>query len=150
MITGDKAETAVAIGRMCGLLKPDHELELLLKLSGQSLRQRLDDLVHFFTKASRDSTPSQNTISSTITQVLMKTFAPPPKAVVVEKSKVEEIPRESMIEKTESLIKRERSFRDGEVTLTSSTQLWPSQIEEESRSCATSFRSGVSGMNSVC
>lgn len=150
MITGDKAETAVAIGRMCGLLKPDHELELLLKLSGQSLRQRLDDLVHFFTKTSRDSTPSQTTISSTITQVLMRTFAPPSSTKVDEnkiENKIEEKTRESMIDKTENLLKRERSFRDGEIASSPSTQFLPSHIEEESRSCATSYRSGVNFYN---
>ncbi len=30
---------------MCGLLQRDHELELLLKLSGSALRQKLEDLV---------------------------------------------------------------------------------------------------------
>lgn len=49
MITGDKPETAVAIGRMCGLLRPQHELEMLVKVSGgEVLRKRLADLLNFF------------------------------------------------------------------------------------------------------
>ena len=33
------------VGRMCGLLRLEHELELLLKITGSGLRQKLDDLV---------------------------------------------------------------------------------------------------------
>jgi magnesium-transporting ATPase (P-type) len=48
MITGDKPETAVAIGRMCGLVGPQHELEMLVKARGESLRFRLAEILHFF------------------------------------------------------------------------------------------------------
>lgn len=54
MITGDKPETAVAIGRMCGLLRPQHELEMLVKGPGtsepESLHLRLAGLLLFFEK----------------------------------------------------------------------------------------------------
>lgn len=44
MITGDKAETAFAIGKMCSLISPDHTVERVLGLSGPELRQRLGDI----------------------------------------------------------------------------------------------------------
>jgi magnesium-transporting ATPase (P-type) len=51
MITGDKPETAVAIGRMCGLLRPQHELEMMVKVTkGETLRLRLAELLQFFEK----------------------------------------------------------------------------------------------------
>lgn len=51
MITGDKPETAVAIGRMCGLILPHHELEMMVKVAkGEILRLRLAELLHFFEK----------------------------------------------------------------------------------------------------
>lgn len=44
MITGDKAETAIAIGKMCSLLGDHHHIERVLRLSGEALRQRIFDL----------------------------------------------------------------------------------------------------------
>ena len=51
MITGDKPETAIAIGRMCGLLKPQHEIETMVKVTKtDTLRLRLTELSFFFAK----------------------------------------------------------------------------------------------------
>lgn len=50
MITGDKAETAVAIGKKCALIQPGrHEIERVLNLSDEALRQRIIDLHIFIT-----------------------------------------------------------------------------------------------------
>lgn len=37
-IVGDKAETAMAISRICGLLRPGMEVEKVVGLKGQALR----------------------------------------------------------------------------------------------------------------
>lgn len=51
MITGDKPETAVAIGRMCGLVTPEHDLEMMVNIpKGESLRLHLTEIIHFFDK----------------------------------------------------------------------------------------------------
>lgn len=165
MITGDKAETAVAIGRMCGLLKQDHELELLLKLSGSSLRQRLDDLVLFVEKTNHEemTTNSQTTISSSLTQILKKTFANRDSQQSLSKEQQQQqdqqqqqqnnteirgsdIGRDSMISKTESLLKKERSKKEierlTEHTNTMSNFL-PSNFEDDNKSNTASFRSAV-------
>jgi hypothetical protein len=147
MITGDKAETAVAIGRMCGLLKPDHELELLLKFTGPSLKQRLDDLVHFFdqmgpeasgaparTAAAAPSRESTRTMSTTISQVLMKAFAPMPPATG---ESAATLPQGG------SMMDKSGTPKEAEISSGPSTLFLPSTLEEDSRSCATSFRSGV-------
>lgn len=47
MITGDKAETAMAIGRVCGFLKEGCQVEKLLGMYGEALRQRMLDLYAF-------------------------------------------------------------------------------------------------------
>lgn len=147
MITGDKAETAVAIGRMCGLLKPDHELELLLKFTGASLKQRLNDLAHYFNEigttaagkgfppSCRESTSAPRTISTTISQVLMKAFEPMSSA---EASTRTQLQRDSMTIKSDTHTNREAEITSGHSTLFLSPTL-----EEDSRSCATSLRSGV-------
>jgi hypothetical protein len=135
MITGDKAETAVAIGRMCGLLKPDHELELLLKLTGDSLRQKLDDLVHFFSRTSFHQRPSQATVSSSLTQVLRRTFSPAPsESFITRASEPSSVPqRDSMTRKTDSLMKREEnSF---------ASQFLPAHLDDDSKSLTASYRS---------
>jgi magnesium-transporting ATPase (P-type) len=50
MITGDKAETAVAIGKKCALIQPGkHEIERVLNLSDEALRQRIIDLHTYIT-----------------------------------------------------------------------------------------------------
>jgi phospholipid-translocating P-type ATPase (flippase) len=50
MITGDKAETAVAIGKKCALIQPGkHEIERVLNLSDEALRQRIIDLHAYIT-----------------------------------------------------------------------------------------------------
>lgn len=136
MITGDKAETAVAIGRMCGLLKPDHELELLLKLTGDSLRQKLDDLVHFFSRTSFHQRPSQATVSSSLTQILRRTFSPTPSEPFITPAPEPPGPqRDSMTRKTDSLMKREEnSF---------ASQFLPTHLDDDSRSLTASYRSGV-------
>jgi magnesium-transporting ATPase (P-type) len=59
MITGDKAETAVAIGKKCALIQPGkHEIERVVNLSGEVLRQRILDL--FVYVHSRDNGPEAN------------------------------------------------------------------------------------------
>ena len=144
MITGDKAETAVAIGRMCGLLKPDHELELLLKFTGTALKQRLNDLAHYFREmgttaggpqSCRESTSTPRTISTTISQVLMKAFEPMSSAEASTKTQPQ---RDSVTIKSETHTNREAEIASGHSTL-----FLPPTLEEDSRSCATSFRSGV-------
>eukprot|EP01031_Cornospumella_fuschlensis_P027238 gene27238-32907_t len=53
MITGDKAETAIAIGKKCALIRPGHNhIERVLNLSEEALRQRIMDL-HGFVMRSR-------------------------------------------------------------------------------------------------
>jgi magnesium-transporting ATPase (P-type) len=48
MITGDKAETAIAIGKHCALVDPQvQQVERVLNLSGEALRQRILDLHAF-------------------------------------------------------------------------------------------------------
>ncbi|RYH21784.1 hypothetical protein EON65_20115 [archaeon] len=48
MITGDKAETAIAIGKKCALIRPGHNhIERVLNLSEEALRQRIMDLHGF-------------------------------------------------------------------------------------------------------
>lgn len=48
MITGDKAETAIAIGKKCALIQPGkHEIERILNLSDEALRQRVNDLYKY-------------------------------------------------------------------------------------------------------
>jgi magnesium-transporting ATPase (P-type) len=54
MITGDKPETAVAISQQCGLLTDEHEVEKVLSLSGEALRQRILDL-HSYLEGYRQS-----------------------------------------------------------------------------------------------
>ncbi len=50
MITGDKAETAIAIGKKCALIQPGkHEIEKVLNLSDEALRQRIIDLHIYIT-----------------------------------------------------------------------------------------------------
>jgi phospholipid-transporting ATPase len=44
MITGDKAETAEAISRMCCLLRSDHRILRLVGLRGEELRRQLSDV----------------------------------------------------------------------------------------------------------
>eukprot|EP00981_Chlorochromonas_danica_P009358 scaffold2636_cov176-Ochromonas_danica.AAC.12 len=45
MITGDKAETAIAIGKKCALVKPEkHQIERVLNLADNSLRERILEL----------------------------------------------------------------------------------------------------------
>lgn len=44
MITGDKAETALAISRICGLVRPGMEVEKVIGLKGQALRRRLVEI----------------------------------------------------------------------------------------------------------
>lgn len=59
MITGDKPETAVAIGRMCGLLRPHHELEMLVNFTkGETLRLRLAEILNFFDQKKKQHCPS--------------------------------------------------------------------------------------------
>ena len=41
------------IGKMCGLLKPQHKLEKVVGLTGEMLRQRVFDLFHFSEHLSR-------------------------------------------------------------------------------------------------
>jgi len=41
MITGDKAETAIAIAKMCSLIGTDNEIEKCLNLDGVELRQKI-------------------------------------------------------------------------------------------------------------
>jgi magnesium-transporting ATPase (P-type) len=48
MITGDKAETAIAISQQCDLLSEDHYMERLVGLNGEPLRQRIFDLQGYF------------------------------------------------------------------------------------------------------
>ena len=65
MITGDKPETAVAIGRMCGLIRPHHELEMLVNITkGETLRSRLADLIHFFEKRKQHCPSTASEFSS--------------------------------------------------------------------------------------
>jgi len=81
MITGDKAETAIAIGQMCGLLRPEHELELLLKNSGDNLGQRLSDLVVYLERISAEHEQKKETpvpsrsVSSHVSKALKKAMA---------------------------------------------------------------------------
>lgn len=45
MITGDKAETALAIGKKCNLINTDkQEVQRVVNLTGEALRQRIHDL----------------------------------------------------------------------------------------------------------
>eukprot|EP01035_Chromulina_nebulosa_P018205 gene18205-23867_t len=44
MITGDKAETAIAIAKMCSLIGTDNEIEKCLNLDGVELRQKIVSL----------------------------------------------------------------------------------------------------------
>jgi magnesium-transporting ATPase (P-type) len=136
MITGDKAETAVAIGRMCGLLKPEHELELLLKLSGTALSLRLDELQNDASKTFVD-TNSRTTLSTTLTQVLRKTFSTIPDLNDVRTS---ENRPESMMEKSYASSKKEKN---GESGSSPSSQFLPSNIDDDARSNVTSQRSGA-------
>jgi magnesium-transporting ATPase (P-type) len=56
MITGDKAETAVAIGKKCALIKPGkHIIERVINLADEALRQRILDL-HTFVLTRRSET----------------------------------------------------------------------------------------------
>lgn len=53
MITGDKAETAIAIGKKCALIQPGkHVIEKVVNLSDEALRQRIIDL-HSFVQSRR-------------------------------------------------------------------------------------------------
>jgi hypothetical protein len=148
MITGDKAETAVAIGRMCGLLKPDHELELLLKLTGDSLRQKLDDLAHFFSRTQSQAvtaaTASPLSTSSSMAQVLMRTFSSTPAPVLgpastpagpgTDPMNADKGARDSALHKRESFL---------DESLFGSQFLPTSHHDDESRSFTASYRSGV-------
>jgi magnesium-transporting ATPase (P-type) len=56
MITGDKAETAIAIGKKCALVQPGkNHIERVLSLSNEALRQRIMDL-HSYVLSRRDNT----------------------------------------------------------------------------------------------
>lgn len=157
MITGDKAETAVAIGRMCGLLKQDHELELLLKLNGSALKQRLDDLVLFVEKSNNEEllANSQVTMSSSLTQILKNTFSQRGSKQNLHNSnninqngeiRTSDIIRDSMIDKTESLLKKERSQKEIETRSEQASPIsnfLPSNYEDDSKSNTASLRSVV-------
>ena len=59
MITGDKAETAIAISHQCHLITPQHRVEKVLHLQGEALRQRILDLHGFVEgRASMADAPS--------------------------------------------------------------------------------------------
>ena len=153
MITGDKAETAVAIGRMCGLLKQDHELELLLKLSGIALKQRLDDLVRFVDKSKNDErSNSRVSFSPSLTQILRNTFGSKPTkqkpSVEIEsEGRISDATRDSMIGKTENLLKKGKNKGEGEFPIDHSSppanQFLPSNYDEDSKSNTASFRSAT-------
>ncbi len=65
MITGDKAETAVAIGKKCALIKPGkHEIERVINLADEALRQRVLDL-YTFVQSRRNGTATVPTTTST-------------------------------------------------------------------------------------
>lgn len=55
MITGDKAETAIAIGKKCALIQPEKQhIEKILNLSEEPLRQRILDL-HSYVLARKEN-----------------------------------------------------------------------------------------------
>lgn len=62
MITGDKAETAMAIGKKCALLQPaKHDIEKVLNLSDEALRQRIVELHKYVTlRRSEQTNPNNN------------------------------------------------------------------------------------------
>jgi magnesium-transporting ATPase (P-type) len=66
MITGDKAETAIAISQQCDLLSESHFTEKLLNLSGEALRQRMLDLQTYFDPRRRDLSVSDDCFSMSI------------------------------------------------------------------------------------
>lgn len=52
MITGDKPETAMAIGHLSGLLKDEHSIERVVGLTGRALKERIHELNTFITQLS--------------------------------------------------------------------------------------------------
>eukprot|EP01038_Epipyxis_sp_PR26KG_P013375 gene13375-17935_t len=57
MITGDKAETAVAIGKKCRLISDlTHDIQKVVNLTGEALRQRILDL-HSLVEVKKQSIP---------------------------------------------------------------------------------------------
>lgn len=50
MITGDKPETAMAIGHLSGLLKDEHTIERVVGLTGRALKERIHELNTFITQ----------------------------------------------------------------------------------------------------
>lgn len=70
MITGDKAETAMAIGKMCNLLTDTQRIEKLVNLSGDHLRQKLQHLQTIVNQPSHSPNGSKPSNSSAITKEL--------------------------------------------------------------------------------
>ena len=78
MITGDKPETAVAISRMCSLLRREHQVERVVGLLGEPLRRRLADLLGTVQTA-REEDKKQNNVkrgNSSEGTVLNSFFSP--------------------------------------------------------------------------
>eukprot|EP00981_Chlorochromonas_danica_P011376 scaffold3991_cov159-Ochromonas_danica.AAC.1 len=67
MITGDKAETAIAIGKKCALVKPEkHQIERVLNLSDEPLRERIKQLHEYVLKLSRGDIPVASALSDEV------------------------------------------------------------------------------------
>lgn len=67
MITGDKAETAIAIGKMCALVRDgDHLVERVIGVSDDALRLRIIDLSKFVMDHYHDTRPEKKNIALVI------------------------------------------------------------------------------------
>merc|ERR1712224_1114839 len=62
MITGDKPETAVAIGKISSLLRPEHRIERIVGLVGEPLQKKISELVEIVRNLKKES---ENNRSST-------------------------------------------------------------------------------------
>ena len=55
MITGDKPETAVAIGKISSLLRPEHRIERIVGLVGEPLQKKISELVEIVRNLKKES-----------------------------------------------------------------------------------------------